>query len=100
LTDKPGVSICIPCFNSSARRPETLRALQKERVASSLACEVTLIDTASTDSSRRILLWYATWNPRVRVFEEPLRRMPRSFIRGLEVARGKYIFPFDEERSL
>ncbi len=53
------VSICIPCFNSSARLPETLRHLQKQRTPEGLNWEVIVIDNNSTDDTAAVAV--RTW---------------------------------------
>jgi glycosyltransferase involved in cell wall biosynthesis len=87
-----GVSVCIPCFNSSARLPETLWHLQKQRIPEGLNWEVIVIDNNSTDDTAAAAkrLWADFCGAPIRVIHEP--RVGASHARARALLEGRYEF--------
>ena len=97
-----GVSVCIPCFNSSARLPQTLRHLQKQRVPDGLAWEVIVVDNNSTDDTAAAAerLWAGFRGAPLRVIREPRAGASHARARGSSESKYEYILYVDDDNWL
>lgn len=101
--NSPEISILLPCLNEEKSIPYCLKEL-RETVDNVTAhggetCEVIVIDNASTDNSAALIREAAKTFPELILANEPVRGYGSAYLRGLSVARGKYIFMADMDGS-
>ncbi|MVA77112.1 glycosyltransferase [Auraticoccus sp. F435] len=95
--DEPAVSVVVPVYNAMPY----LRDLMDSLVAQDLPAtdfEVVAVDDGSTDDSPAVLDEYAAAHPNVQVVHQPNSGwpgIPRN--RGLDLARGRYVFFADAD---
>jgi len=100
---KRGVSVVIPCYNSSPRLPETLSHIAKQKIPSSVNWEVIVIDNASTDNTAECAqqLWDSfNVNIPFRVVEQPIPGLSAARRKGFESANYEYIIFCDDDNWL
>ena len=87
-------SVIIPVYNTEDYLEECLDSVlaQTQR-----EIEVILVDDGSTDSCPEIEHRYAERDPRVRVIMQENQRQGAARNRGLEQARGKYVYFMDSD---
>jgi glycosyltransferase involved in cell wall biosynthesis len=89
------VSVVVPTYNEERFVGRCLRSLAASRTA--LAFEVLVLDGMSTDGTRREVeavraeLQGRAGGPEIRLLDNPERRTPFAFNRGLDAARGAYV---------
>ena len=88
--EAPLLSVILPNFNHGASIDRAIDALlEQDRTAD----EIIIIDDASTDESRLVIERYAAESPSIRAyFHEVNRGAIYTLQRGLEMARGKYVY--------
>jgi len=84
----PLASIVIPSYN---HRRFVGRALASAFHQTYPEVELVVVDDGSTDGSPELLRAYGT-DPRLRLFEQENRGAHAAIARGLELARGEYLF--------
>lgn len=84
----PAVSVIVPVYNGEAYLDQCLASLVSQTLAD---CEIIVIDDGSTDSTRTIAEGYAEKHPNIRVCHQENRGVVEARVRGLSLARGKYI---------
>jgi len=87
----PRLSVIVPNYNHAAHLPVSLKALLQQ---SAPAHEVIAIDDGSSDNSLEVLREFERNHSNLRVYrnERNLGIVP-TLNRGVELARGQYIFP-------
>jgi len=94
-----GVSVVICCHNSSARLPETLAHLARQKVASDVRWEVLVVDNASTDGTAQVAeqLWPKPSPAPLRVVAEPRPGQAHARLRALAEARYEFLSFIDDD---
>ena len=87
-------SVIIPVYNTEDYLAECLDSVLAQTQRD---IEVILVDDGSTDSSPEIERRYAERDPRVRVIMQENQRQGAARNRGLEQARGKYVYFMDSD---
>jgi succinoglycan biosynthesis protein ExoA len=87
------VSVLVPVFNEEAHIRESVAAMQAQRYEGEL--EFLFMDGRSEDSTTAILSELARTDPRIRVLENPSRRLVSGLNQGLRAARGRFIVRMD-----
>ncbi len=89
----------ICCHNSSARLPETLAHLSRQKVDPGIPWEVLIVDNASTDDTaqRARQLWPESAPAPLRVIPEPQKGKAYACLRGMEEARYEFIGIIDDD---
>lgn len=88
----PDISILLPCYNEEGFISRSVESMLSQEV-SGRSIEVLVIDGMSTDATRAEL--DTIDDPRLRVIDNPDKTVPYALQRGLEVARGEFIFRAD-----
>lgn len=94
MGDRVVASIVIPVYNTEDYLAACLDSVlaQTER-----DIEVILVDDGSTDGSLEIERAYAARDPRVRIIEQHNQRQGAARNRGIEAARGTYLYLMDSD---
>lgn len=99
----PETSILLPCLNEEKSIPYCLKELRETvhdlKAKSGGACEVIVIDNGSADGSAALIQEAMKTFPELILANEPVRGYGSAYLRGLSVARGKYIFMADMDGS-
>lgn len=86
----PSLTVVVPNYNHAAFLPTCLNALLNQSIPPD---EVIIIDDASTDGSMAVIEEFAARHPGIRVYRnEHNRGIVFNMNRGLELARGEYVF--------
>jgi cellulose synthase/poly-beta-1,6-N-acetylglucosamine synthase-like glycosyltransferase len=94
-SDRPEVSLVIVTYNRLGMLRECTASLLER--SSGPEFEVVVWDNASTDGTREFLDELATKNPVMRVFHSPENIGLNAVSEGVKLARGFYIFEFDDD---
>lgn len=90
VTEQPRLSVVLPNYNHAAYLPSCLDSLLHQSVA---PFEVIAVDDGSTDNSVEILKSYARKHPNLRLVQNERNLGCNPTVnRGLELARGDYVF--------
>lgn len=94
------LSVVVPCFNEAKGIADLVVDLEQELVPLGEPFEVVVVDDCSTDDSPRLLDELAQGREWLHVHhaEQNAGHGP-SVIRGLELARGQWIFQIDSDRQ-
>ena len=86
-------SVLVPVFNEERHIRETITGLRAQHVDEPV--EFLLIDGRSTDATRAIVEELAGSDARLRIIDNPERRIPQGLNVGLAAARGEFIVRMD-----
>lgn len=90
----PLVSIIVPVYNAAAYLDECIQSLQGQTCRS---IEMILVDDGSKDDSLMILRRYEQEDARICVLTGPNAGASAARNRGIEAARGQYLYFFDAD---
>ncbi len=90
----PGISVIIPVYNMADYLPDAVESL---RAQSMTDWEAICMDDGSTDGSPGLLDKYAREDPRFRVFHQENRGAAAARNRGMDLARGRFLFFLDPD---
>jgi len=88
----PFLSVVIPVFNEIALLEGVVHRLCRELPAVAGSFEVVLSENGSTDGSREMADAIASGCPQIRVIHAAVADYGLALKRGLEAARGRYVF--------
>lgn len=91
--EAPVVSVLIPVLDEEASIRATVAAMCDQDVPG--GHELLFLDGRSSDRTRSILEQLAHEDPRVRVIDNPARRVPQALNTGLRAARGEFVGRMD-----
>ena len=98
ISEKPKISVTIPIYNGGKYLYYSLRSIQNQKLKD---IEIILIDDCSTDNSISIIENYMKEDPRIKLIKNKNnRKILYSKSIGALNAKGKYIFPFDQDDIL
>jgi succinoglycan biosynthesis protein ExoA len=87
------VTVLVPVLNEEDHIREAVAAMQEQRFEGEL--EFLFMDGRSEDDTRTILEELARRDPRIRVLDNPVRRLVSGLNKGLREARGRFIVRMD-----
>jgi dolichyl-phosphate beta-glucosyltransferase len=96
----PFLSVVIPAHNEERRIPSTLENVIEFLNSQPYSSEVVAVENASSDGTWEILQAAAAQTPAIRLAQEPRRGKGMAVRRGVETARGEYIFICDADLSM
>jgi glycosyltransferase involved in cell wall biosynthesis len=91
------VSVVVPVFNTARYLADALRSLRAQLFAD---FEVLVIDDGSTDNSVAIAMSFVVADSRFQVFSFEHGGLAAARNRGIELAKGQYIYFFDSDDLL
>lgn len=89
-TERPFVSIVIPCRNESSYISLCIDSILANDYPKD-KYEVIIVDGLSTDVTREIIESYIKSNPNIRLLDNPGKTTPRAFNLGIQNSMGEYI---------
>ena len=98
LSENPKISVTMPIYNGGKYLYYSLRSIQNQKMKD---IEIILIDDCSKDDSISIIEKYMKEDPRIKLIKNRNNRkvLYSKSIAALN-AKGKYIFPFDQDDIL
>jgi glycosyltransferase involved in cell wall biosynthesis len=97
---KPFLSIIIPAYNEENRLPGTLEQVFRFMEAQAFPYEVIVVENGSTDRTFEIAREYAGRHESFRAAHNDQRGKGRAIQRGVQEARGDYLFMCDADLSM
>ena len=95
LSDKPKVSIIIPIYNAQDFILRGIKSIQNQNL---LELEIILVNDFSTDNTLQLLENFQKGDPRIKIIKNK-KNMGAFYSRSIGAlsAKGKYIFPLDND---
>ena len=98
LMEDPTVSIVIPTYNRSEMLHRAMESLIRQETNGKFSYEVLVIDDASTDGTREVVLEIARRSPvPVRYIQGEGKGCPRARNRAVAESRGEWLAFFDDD---
>jgi len=91
------VSVIVPVYNVESYLPRCLDSIAAQTYTD---IEVIMVDDGSTDSSGAICDGYCLKDPRFRVIHQENKWLPAARNKGLDEAKGEYVYFVDSDDSL
>ena len=99
-----GVSIIVCCFNSAALLEQTLKHVAAQQLDSDLACEVILVDNASSDNTQETVrtIWLNNSPSKINmvIVHEPQPGLMNARKKGIKEAQYEYLVFCDDDNWL
>ena len=100
MTERPALSVVIPCFNEEQRLPRTIEQIERYLDARNTRYELILVDDGSADGTRMIMDAAAERQGAIRIEALPHNRgKGRALAVGVEAAKGDEILLTDADLS-
>ena len=96
----PYLSIVIPAYNEESRLPDSLEQLIRFLGKQTFTSEIVVVENGSQDRTYALAQEFAKKHEYVRVIQNDRRGKGRAILRGVQEARGEYIFMCDADLSL
>jgi dolichyl-phosphate beta-glucosyltransferase len=96
----PLLSITVPAFNEAERLPETLDRIIAFVKARSFDVEVIVVDNASSDTTKGVVLDFASRYPCIRYLYEAVRGKGAAVRTGMLAGRGEYLLICDADMAV
>lgn len=94
MMDEPEISVVLAVFNGKKYLKEQLDSILPQLSGSD---ELLILDDGSQDGSRELISAYAEKWTQIRLYTEGHCGVVQNFARGIQKARGKYIFLADQD---
>jgi glycosyltransferase involved in cell wall biosynthesis len=92
MSEKPLVSVVMPCLNEEEAIGSCIEKIQKTFARTNIDGEIILCDNGSTDNSVAI-----AESKGARVIHQPLRGYGNAYLKGFSIARGSYLIMGDAD---
>jgi len=96
----PRLSIVVPAYNEARRLPVTLGRLASFAASRPFVTEVLVVDNASTDATKAVVMEFASRCPAVRYLHEATRGKGAAVRAGVMAASGEYILFSDADLAV
>ena len=96
----PFLSIIIPAHNEENRLPSTLEQIFRFVAQQTFSCEVIVVENGSADHTYELAMEFASRHPNLHVIRNVWRGKGLAIQRGVEEARGDYLFLCDADLSM
>ncbi|MGI6373874.1 MAG: glycosyltransferase family 2 protein [Patescibacteria group bacterium] len=99
MNNKKLISIILPCRNEEAGVAFCLSEIKQVINDHQLLAEIIVVDNNSTDRSAEVVRDWQSTLPELRLVQESREGYGHAYLRGLDEARGEYIFMADADGS-
>jgi len=96
----PFLSIIIPAFNEAERLPETFKRIVVFIKAQSFITELIVVDNASNDTTKDVVIEFVSRNPFVKYLYEATRGKGAAVRTGMLAAQGDYLLICDADLAV
>ena len=97
----PYLSIIVPAFNEAERLPETLkRIVAFSDAREKFATEIIIVDNASSDATKKIVMEFCSRYPFVKYLYEATRGKGAAVRTGMLAAQGEYLLICDADLAV
>ncbi|HEU0293559.1 MAG TPA: dolichyl-phosphate beta-glucosyltransferase [Anaerolineales bacterium] len=96
----PFLSIIIPAHNEESRLPDTLEQVIRFLEKQNFTSEIVVVENGSTDRTYAIAQEFARKNGNVLVVQNDWRGKGLAIQRGVQEAKGEYVFMCDADLSM
>ena len=97
MNQNPALTVIIPVYNVEPYLAEALDCIVGQSFSD---MEILCVNDGSTDGSPEILAEYAAADPRIRIIDQENQGLSAARNRGLDEARGEYVYYFDSDDLL
>lgn len=97
MTNTPLISIIVPVYNTESYLRNTIDSVLRQEYKN---WELILVDDGSTDGSGRICDEYSERDSRIRVLHKSNSGVSDTRNKGLEIAKGEWVFFLDSDDEL
>ncbi|HEX5838093.1 MAG TPA: glycosyltransferase, partial [Anaerolineales bacterium] len=97
---KPFLSIIIPAYNEENRLPGTLEQVYRFLEKQSFPYEVVVVENGSVDRTYAIAREFSERHESFHAIQNKARGKGRAIQRGVQEARGEYLFMCDADLSM
>ncbi len=94
MTDKPIISIIVPCYNQAQYLPETLESVLKQKLEN---WECVIVNDGSPDNTEDVALEWCKKDTRFKYFRKENGGLSDARNYGIKHSNGKYILPLDSD---
>jgi glycosyltransferase involved in cell wall biosynthesis len=95
MSQKPEISIIIPCLNEELALEKCIRNAHNVSVSNHFSSEIIVVDNGSTDASVSIIKKLQHEIPFLVLVHQPVRGYGNAYMAGLSSAQGDYIYMSD-----
>ena len=96
----PFLSIIVPAYNEAERLPLTLERIAAFVKAGDLAAEVIVVDNASTDGTKDIVMGFCSRYPFIKYLHQAVRGKGAAVRAGMLAGQGDYLFICDADLAV
>lgn len=96
-SENPIISLIVPVYNVENYLSDCLDSAINQTLKN---IEIIAINDGSTDNSLRVLKKYATKDKRIKIINQKNKGLSSSRNRGIDIARGDYLFFLDSDDTL
>jgi len=96
----PFLSIIIPAYNEESRLPDTLEQVIRFLEKQTFTSEIVVVENGSRDRTYAIAQEFAKKNGNVRAIQNEARGKGLAIQRGMQEAKGEYLFMCDADLSM
>lgn len=97
MTEKPLVSIVVPCYNAAKYLAACLNSVVAQDYEN---WECILINDGSADETLELLSEFAAHNPKLKVFTQENAGLSSTRNRGIDLAKGDFVYFLDSDDVL
>lgn len=97
MSNKSEISIILPCLNEELAIAFCLDEIKTTAEKYNLNFEIIVVNNNSTDNTARIVVKYKNSIPNLLLVNEEKCGYGFAYLRGLSIARGKYVFMADAD---
>lgn len=97
MTEKPLVSIVVPCYNAAKYLAECVNSVVAQDYEN---WECILINDGSADETLELLREFSAQNPKLKVFTQENAGLSSTRNRGIDLAKGDFVYFLDSDDVL
>ena len=100
MSETPRLSVIMPVYNEEGAIAAAVEEVQQYVLGLIPESELVVVDDGSRDNTGRLLDDAAAKDARIKVIHQPNGGHGAALLRGLDAARGEYVFLIDSDRQI